>query len=108
MDLYQKAFRKNICEICTDSNEKGFCSLNKNESCSLQLYSQKIVDIVHSIIDGTYQQYYDAISDQICKAECIQDDHGNCYLSSDGNCSINRYITLVIDTIHKVDKQISN
>lgn len=103
-DIYKKALRENVCEICVDSNENGSCSLIDSETCSLQLHSEKIVELVHSIQNGTYQQYYNLISANICKNHCILDDQSNCFLRDNANCSVDRYITLIVDTIHKVDQ----
>lgn len=48
MDKYLKALKQNVCSICVDSNEKGGCTLNEKESCAVELYLPKIVEVVHS------------------------------------------------------------
>jgi len=103
VDKYKKAIRENVCEICVDSNEKGFCTMDGEEVCAVQLYLPKIVEIVHNLDTENMEEYYKLMKDQIC-ANCNSlDGKGACYLRDDVNCSIDRYYMIIVDTIKKVD-----
>jgi hypothetical protein len=56
--------------------------------------------------DKNVDKYLKAIKqkEQICHNCRAHDDEGNCYLHEDANCSLDRYFSLIIDTIKRVDK----
>ena len=102
MDKYLKAIKQNICSICVDSNEKGGCTLNEKESCAMELFLPRIVDLVHSIDSDNIIEYRNKLRETIC-ADCRARENGNCYLREDANCSLDRYFPLIVEIIQKVD-----
>ncbi|MEW6506294.1 MAG: hypothetical protein AB1432_00975 [Bacteroidota bacterium] len=103
MDKYLKAIKQNICAICVDSNEKGRCTLNEKETCAVELFLPKIIDIIQNNENEELTKIYKNIKESVC-AEClVQNPDGYCYLREDANCSLDRYFYLIVETIQKVD-----
>ena len=102
MDKYFKAIKQNVCSICVDSSEKGNCTLNAKESCAVELFLPKIIEIVHSSEDEDINQLQNKLRETVC-VECKTQEGGNCYLREDANCSLDRYFSLIVEIIQKVD-----
>ena len=93
MDKYLKAIKLNVCSICVDSNERGGCTLTEKETCAVELYLPRIVEIVHDSENETVGEIYLKLKDQIC---------GHC--RNDSNCSLDRYFPLIVEVIRNEDK----
>ncbi|MCF8240467.1 MAG: hypothetical protein K9J16_03705 [Melioribacteraceae bacterium] len=103
MEKYIKAIRDNICAICVDSEEETGCTLNEKETCAVELYLPEILEIVHNTDSEYMDDYYKKLKNTIC-VNCRGKDNGeNCYLREDANCSLDRYFSLIVETIKKVD-----
>lgn len=104
MQRYIDAIRKNVCAICVDSDDDGDCTLTTKELCAVEYYLPKILEVVHSIDSEDLAEYHAKLKDTIC-AECAaSDDKDHCYLRDDANCSLDRYFSLIVETIKKVDQ----
>ena len=104
MDKYLKAIKQNVCSICVDSNERGGCSLTDKETCAVELYLPQIVEIVTQAEAENIHELRKQLRDVVC-ANCRNEENGNCYLRDDANCSLDRYFSLIIETIQKVNKK---
>jgi len=102
MDKYLKALKQNVCSICVDSNERGGCTLNENETCAVELYLPQIIDVAHSVDSENLNEYKERLRETVC-VKCREQEGGNCYLREDANCSLDRYFSLIVETIQKVD-----
>lgn len=104
MDKYINAIKKRVCSICADSDEDGFCTLTDYEKCAVEIFLPKIINIIH---ESNYKEninlLYQELKEKVC-AECkARTQNGNCYLRRDSNCSLDRYFSLIVDTIQRVD-----
>jgi hypothetical protein len=106
MDKYLKAIKQNVCAICVDSTDKGNCTLAKHETCAVEFYLPLITDIVHSIDSEDIYEYRLKVNQQICHNCRAQNEDGHCYLHEDANCSLDRYFSVIVETIKKIDKGI--
>ncbi|MFA7228244.1 MAG: hypothetical protein WC061_04350 [Melioribacteraceae bacterium] len=102
MDKYLKALKQNVCSICVDSNAKGGCTLNEKESCAVELFLPQIIEVVHSTDSEDIKELQIKLRDTVC-AKCRAQEGGDCYLREDANCSLDRYFSLIVETIQKVD-----
>jgi len=102
MDKYLKAIKENVCSICVDSSEEGICTLNAKETCAVELFFPKILEVVHSVDSKKMKDYRDKLRETVC-VQCRTQENGNCYLREDANCSLDRYFPFVVEIIHKVD-----
>ncbi len=102
MDKYLKALKENVCGICVDSNDMGICTLNAKETCAVELFFPQILEAVHSVNSDKMEDYHDRLHKTIC-VQCRAQEGGNCYLREDANCSLDRYFSLIVEIIHKVD-----
>ncbi len=105
MDKYLKALKQNVCAICVDSNEKGGCTLNEKESCAVELFLPQIIHVVHNTGSDDLKELHNKLRETVC-IECRAQENGNCYLREDANCSLDRYFSLIAETIQKVDEGI--
>ena len=104
MQKYINAIRDHVCTVCVDSTDEGNCTLNEKELCAVQYYLPQILEVVHSQETDDMQVYYNLLKDKVC-ADCkTRDENGKCYLREDANCSLDRYFSLIVETIQKVDK----
>jgi hypothetical protein len=102
MDKYLKALKQNVCSICVDSSERGDCTLNQKETCAVELFLPQIIDVVHSVKSEKINAYKEKLRETVC-VQCRDKEGGNCYLRDDANCSLDRYFSLIVETIQKVD-----
>ena len=102
MDKYLKAIKQNVCSICVDSNEQGGCKLTDKETCAVEYYLPQIVEIISKAETDDTLELHKQLKDTIC-IDCRNDENGNCYLRDDANCSLDRYFSLIVETIQKVD-----
>ena len=102
MDKYLKAIKQNVCSICVDSSEHGTCLLTDKESCAVEFYLPQIVEIVTNALTDDIHEIHRQLKDVIC-INCRSDGNGNCYLRDDANCSLDRYFSIIVETIQKVN-----
>jgi hypothetical protein len=103
MDKYLNAIKENVCSICVDSNDKGNCTLNSKEACAVEIYLPQIVELIHENESEKLSEIHKKLKETICVDCDTQDEFGVCYLREDANCSLDRYFSLVVDTINRVD-----
>ncbi len=103
---YIDAITENVCSICVDSDEGGNCTLTNKELCAAKVYLDKIVEIVHNSKTDDIYELNELLRNDVC-AECKTSiDKHNCNLRDDANCALDRYFSLIVETIHKVDKSL--
>jgi hypothetical protein len=102
MNKYKTALKKHVCTICCDSDEKGRCTLNENEVCAIDLYSDEIVDIIHQNNEKPFEEIQKVLRNKIC-SKCKTGSKDCCNLREDANCSLDRYFYLIVDIVNKVD-----
>ena len=107
MDKYLKALKQNVCSICVDSNAKGGCTLNEKENCAVELFLPQIIEVVQSSDPENFQELQSKLRETVCE-KCRAQEGGNCYLREDANCSLDRYFSLIVETIQKVDAGLIN
>jgi hypothetical protein len=101
---YLEAIEKNICSVCVDSDDNGICSLTEKEICGVKHYFDNILEIVHnSNTDDTYELHAQ-LRDQICESCKTSIDKDHCNLRDDSNCALDRYFSVIVETIQKVDR----
>jgi len=103
MNKYQVALKKHVCSICCDSDDKGRCTLGKEEVCAIDLYTDEMVEIIHNYKNDDYDGLYKEIKEKICKNCKARSEDGHCHLKEDANCSLDRYFYLIVDIVNKVD-----
>ncbi len=103
MNKYLAALKKHVCPICCDSDQKGKCTLNNDEICSIELHIDKIVEVIHTSEKETYESLYINLKEHVCKNCKAKTESGYCSVKEDANCSLERYFYLIVDIINKVD-----
>ncbi len=104
MDKYLKAIKQNVCSICVDSDENGRCKLNTEENCAVEFYLPQILEIVVNSKSEDTRQLQSELHEKVC-INCISEGDGNCYLREDANCALDRYFSLIVETIRKTSKE---
>jgi len=105
MDKYLKAIKQNVCSICVDSNENGGCTLSNKETCAVEYYLPAVIEIVHSFDTEEFSEYHKIVKEKIC-TNCKAEVEGFCCLHEDANCSLDRYFSLIVETIKNVDRNL--
>ncbi|MBU1098286.1 MAG: hypothetical protein CVV23_02670 [Ignavibacteriae bacterium HGW-Ignavibacteriae-2] len=106
-DKYLKAIKENICSICVDSSEEGECILTEKEICAVEIYLPKIVELIHgSQTDNIFDLHLE-LRDKICSDCKTSKNKEHCHLRDDSNCALDRYFSIIVDTIQKVDLQVN-
>lgn len=105
MDKYLSALQRNLCSVCADSTEEGFCTLSDKEICAVEKFYPQIIDLVHSIKSESIQDYIHALRENICTVQCrMEAENSFCYLREDANCALDRHFPLIVEIIQQVDK----
>lgn len=105
MDKYLAAIKKNICSICADSNSRGVCLLNTHESCALELFLPRVVELIHL---NPYKRLEDQVlllREKVCTECRAGEKDNNCYLREDTNCSLDRYFPIIVESVMLIDKK---
>jgi hypothetical protein len=104
-ERYRRAIRKRVCEHCIDLAEDGRCTLTGDSQCGVELYLEKIVDVIHSVHSPNLQDYVDALRKQVCAFCKNQNPDGTCRLRSEVDCGLDRYFALVVEAIEEADSK---
>ncbi len=104
IDKYSKAIEETICSICVDSTDDGDCTLTHKEKCAVRLFLPSIIDVIHNSSSDDIYELHQELRKKVC-AECKASvDEDNCYLREDSNCALDRYFSLIVATVHKIDQ----
>lgn len=102
-ERYRRAIRKRVCAHCIDLGEDGRCTLSGDRQCGVELYLDKIVDVVHAVHSQNLQDYVRVLRERVC-ADCKnQNPNGTCRLRAEADCGLNRYFALVVEAIEEAD-----
>jgi hypothetical protein len=102
-ESYRQAVRWKVCAHCIDLGEDGRCTLTGDRQCGVELYLDKIVEVVHSIESTRIQDYVNALRERVC-AQCKnQNPDGTCRVRRDLDCGLDRYFALVVEAIEEAD-----
>ncbi len=104
MDKYLKAIREDVCSICADSDEHGECKLSDKEICAIEFFLPQVVEIIHNTKNDDYDELYNSLKKVICQNCRARDEEGYCYLRDNANCTLERYFSIIIDSVNRVDE----
>jgi hypothetical protein len=104
MDLekYRKAVYGKVCSHCIDLGESGKCTLEGDLKCGVELYLEKIIDVVKSVKSDKLDDYVKALREQVCSHCKDQSPDGTCQLREDVDCGLDRYFVLVVEAVEEV------
>jgi hypothetical protein len=103
MELYRQAIRKKVCEHCEDWSEKGSCTLTSEHRCSVDVFLDKIVEVVHAVHSRMMADYVNKLRSEVCMHCQNQERSGACRLRQEVECGLDRYAELVVEAIEEVD-----
>ena len=94
-EKYRQAIRKKVCEHCVDWGQNGRCVLASDHPCGIEIYLEKIVDVVHAVHSGNVKDYVDVLRKKVC-IDCRNEkaDH-TCELRTAADCGLDRFFELV-------------
>jgi hypothetical protein len=101
---YREAVRKKVCQHCIDfAKEKDECALTEDERCGVEMFLEKIVEVVHFVHSDKLDDYVVVLRQKVC-ADCkSQSPDGICTLRTKAACGLDRYFELVVEAIEEVD-----
>lgn len=98
----EEALRTRICSVCVDRNLEGVCHLEEENECALFNSLPKVAQAVNSVQSDKIEDYIAAIRKAVC-SECVhQDEYGVCRVREEVRCVLDRYLTLIVQTIEEV------
>ena len=104
-ERYRQAIAKKVCQHCIDLAEEGWCALSGDRRCGVELYLEKIVDVIHSVTSPNLQDYVNALREQVCHFCENQNPDGTCRLRSEADCGLDRYFALVAEAVEEADER---
>lgn len=100
---YTKIIKEKICSICVDSDAQGKCLLSDDEICAIEAYLPKILKIIKNLEDKTIDECVEVLKKEIC-SHCFNNSDGNCKLSKDANCALERYFPYMAEILISIEK----
>ena len=105
LERYRKAIRAKVCNRCIDQGEDGCCSLSGDQRCGVELYLEKIVDVVHSVRSKKLKDYVEQLRKHVCSDCKNQNPDGTCQLRSEADCGLDGYFAVVVEAIEEEDQK---
>ena len=102
-ERYREAILRKVCEHCVDLGENGHCTLKGDRQCGVEIYLDKILDVVHSVHSDKLENYVEELRKHVCSECKNQLPDGNCQLRAAGNCGLDRFFEIVVEAIEEVD-----
>jgi hypothetical protein len=102
---YLRAIHEKICNVCIEQKADGSCGLSEGSVCPIEAYLPRILKAVHRVESNRMEDYVDALRMDVC-AQCTnQEADGQCPFRKSADCTLNRYFSLIVDAIDKVDEK---
>ncbi len=102
---YRNAVYRKVCQHCLDLGANGHCTLTGERECGVELYLEKLVDVVHSVKSDVLEDYICALRREVCSHCKNQTEDGNCRLRNSADCGLNRFFEIIVETVEEVDSQ---
>lgn len=102
-ERYRTAIRRKVCQHCIDLGADGKCTLTNERQCGVEIYLDKIVDVVHSVHSQNLQDYVDLLRKKVCANCKNQRPDGTCQIRNEIECGLDRYFALVVEAIEEAD-----
>ena len=102
LHAYWQAIRDKVCTVCIDGDSHGNCRLDAEYDCPLETQLPRIIQIVGSLQHESMEQYVRELHVIVCTECAFQSATGHCPLRNDGDCALERYFPLVVESIEAV------
>lgn len=97
---YMDAIRRRVCSVCLDQRDDGACGLT-GRTCAIEAHLPQIVEAVIAIKSDRMEDYVAAIQAQVC-SRCASAAGPHCELRDRAECSLDAYLSLVIDAVEEL------
>jgi hypothetical protein len=98
-DGLSDAIRRRVCAVCLDRNDDGSCGLDPTRVCALEDHFASIVEAVAAADDRSLEDCRQEIRKRVCSECSLQDAEGRCRLRPRGECALDSFLPLVVDTV---------
>jgi hypothetical protein len=104
LEVYQKAVMERICAVCVDRRDDGSCGLDPHLECEVEKHLPALLDVVKGVKSQRIDTYVESLRRNICSV-CEQGNaDGTCDVRAKVDCTLDRYLALVIEAIEEVDR----
>lgn len=103
LEAYRIALKERVCKVCVDRLDDGSCGLRPGRICALEMHLPRIVRAVQSVRSNYVSDYVDEIRQIVC-AHCPNEESGTCHYRENWDCSLDNFVSLVVDAIESVDR----
>jgi hypothetical protein len=101
IDRYREAIQEKVCAHCIDVGDDGSCRIAAGTICPFNQHLGKIVNAVATIKSDRYEDYVQAIREQVCQF-CANGNATTCTSRDEINCPLDRYYPLVVDAFEEI------
>jgi hypothetical protein len=91
--------RNRICRVCTDRTVEGQCALEEPSNCALFRLFPQVVQAIQSVTSHDIHPYIEAIRRNVCAVCAGRASGGSCEIREPFRCSLDAYLSLVVETI---------
>lgn len=99
---YMEAIRHRVCSVCLDSRDDASCGLT-GRLCAIEKHLPRLVAVLSSIDSPRIDDYAEAVRAQVCPSCDSQDADQHCSLREQAACSLDAYLSLVVDAVEEVN-----
>jgi hypothetical protein len=93
--------RNTICNVCTERTVDGQCGLAAPIDCALFRLFPEVARAIQSVQSDDIQPYIDAIRRNVCSVCADQASDESCETRQQVRCSLDAYLSLVVDAIEE-------
>lgn len=102
-DVYRHALKERICSRCREVTQKQVCNITGSPECGIEKHLTALVEMVHTVNSNSIFDYVVKMREVIC-SRCSRLEQGFCDLDQGPTCAIDKYLSLIIETIEEIDE----
>ena len=102
---YETAVLDRICAVCIDRKDDGDCGLDPALECSIKQHLPALLEMLQGVTFDNMSEYVDRVRNSVCNICNQGNQNGTCNVREHVDCSLDRYLALVVEAIEEVDRR---
>jgi len=103
LEAYEKAVLDRICAVCIDRRDDGTCGLDPKLVCAVREHLPTLLSMLRGVSFDDIGSYVERVRRNICTI-CEQGGAEECDVRERVDCTLDRYLHLVIEAIEEVER----
>ena len=104
IDGYQRTIMERICSVCVDRNADGTCGIDPRLECQVEQHLPALLKVVSGVTSDRIGDYVERVRRNVCTI-CDQGNADACEVRSQADCTLDRYLVLVVEAIEEVERR---